>query len=571
MTKINWQRPLLALGTAAALILCALALYGFDYSINDDVTMISILNGSYSGTPDAHAIFIGYPLTWLISSLYALCPAVSWYRVVMLVIYVLSSAFLLCRLFERFPRRRALCALLFAGVVALLWMEHIVRFTFTTCGAYVTGAVVLSYALMTREDDRMPSKLLPLLGLFWLSYCVRDYFSLAGLLLLGILWLGKYHDRLLREKQCWLIPLAGIAGLALCFGVHKLAYSSEEWSAFRAYNDMRSYVQDFSGIPSYDGHEEFYQSIGLSNADRKAIIRYRYMLTDSFGTDCFEEIYHYVSELEAQKEPEPLLRTLKRTLKTTVKHYLLCDTEDVGPLQAASIALPFLLLGCAIFCSVRRRRHDWVFPLLLLAGLGCMWLYICYEGRYPLRVARSLRILTVTASLAGFALLLPPRASAPERPGGASRPRVGYAAVLLASALLLGAGLGYTWQQAGRTEPYQRASYFSYADAHPENIYLRDTQMSMYGTEEHPSFNTLSTGGWLHYSPLYDQKLERMGLGTEVHRSTLLEDNVYLMAFASEKLYAVIGVSKNTPVEYEIVDTLEGDVNVYKIYSIGES
>ena len=198
------KRRLLSLAVPAVLLLAALALYGFDYTVNDDVAMVTILNGSYTGTPDAHAIFLKYPLSWVIAALYTLLPAVSWYRVVLLGIYVLATAFLLCQLLCRLPRHPVLVSLLLAGSVALLWLGQMVRFTFSTCGAFVSGAVILSYALIPREEDLRPGKLLPLLGLFWLSYCIRNYFALAGLLFLGIIWLCKYHDRLLRERRCWM-------------------------------------------------------------------------------------------------------------------------------------------------------------------------------------------------------------------------------------------------------------------------------------------------------------------------------------------------------------------------------
>ncbi len=558
------NRRLLSLAVPAILLLAALVLYGFDYTVNDDVAMVTILNGSYTGTPDAHAIFLKYPLSWVIAALYTLLPAVSWYRVVLLSIYVLATAFLLCQLLCRFPRHPALVSLLLAGSVALLWLTQMVRFTFSTCGAFVSGAVILSYALIPREEDLRPGKLLPLLGLFWLSYCIRDYFALAGLLFLGIIWLCKYHDRLLRERRCWLIPLAGLLGLGLCVGVNTLAYSDPEWQDFLTYNEERSYVQDYSGIPSYSDNQELYDALGLTSAERDTISRYRYLLTSSFGPESFHVIYEYV--LVHEEASEPLAQTVLSTFKDTVRHYLLCSSETVGPLQVASIALPVLLLAAALWFSIRDRRHWWVFPLLILSGLACMWLYICYQGRYPPRVALSLRILTVTASAAGLALLLIQR---PARlPGQLLARRGASVAAVLAALALLGAGLGVTWLRAGREAAYQRASFYAYADEHPENVYLRDTQLTMFGSEEHPSLNTLNTGSWLHFSPLYEQKLELLGL-EEVNRDTLLEPNVYLITAAGEsRLRTVLGLGEDIPIQYEITEQL-GSVYVYKIQSIG--
>ena len=49
----------------------------FSYEVNDDATVAQILDGSYTGVPEAHAIFVRYPLSWIMQMLYRKNPAVS--------------------------------------------------------------------------------------------------------------------------------------------------------------------------------------------------------------------------------------------------------------------------------------------------------------------------------------------------------------------------------------------------------------------------------------------------------------------------------------------------------------
>lgn len=554
------RRRLLALVVSGLFLGIVLLIYGFNYSINDDPTMVSILNGSYTGTPDAHAIFLKYPLAWVIKTLYLLTTAVPWYPVVLLAIYWLAMGFLLCQFLARFPKHWLLVCALFVGGMSLLWINQIVRFTFSTCGAYVAAACSLSYALIPKEEDRKPDKLVPLLLLFWLSYCIRDYFALASLLFLAIVWLSKYYDRMFKELRCWLIPIAGVAGLALCIFCNTMAYSSPEWQAFLTYNDERSYVQDYSGIPGYDANREFYDSIGYTKRERKCVASYNYLLLEDFGPENFHQLYDYVKS----KETTPsLAHTLKSTVKDTVKHYLLLDKEKLQPLQLASFLFPAGLLLLALFLSVKDKRHYWIFPLLVLVGLGCMWLYISYNGRYPPRVALSLRIITILASLDGIAVLLTQR---PIRPGWFGK-KAGQRTLLCLSVAAVLVGGVLSWNGVGHYEAKTRAFSYSYADAHPEALFLRDTNLSYTSLEDSPSFNLISTGGWLQYSPLYEQKLAGLGV-SEIHRSTLLEPDVYLIAASSKDVRKLLGVEEDTPLVYETVAEQDG-VSIYQFISIG--
>lgn len=554
------KRRLLAFAVSGLFLGAVLLIYGFNYAINDDTAMVSILNGSYSGTPDGHAMFVKYPLTWIIKTLYTLTTAIPWYPVVLMLLYWLAMGFLLCQLLSRFPSHSLLVCALFVGGMSLLWINQIVRFTYTTCGAFVSSTVSFSYALIPKEEERKPDKLVPLLVLFSLSYCIRDYFALVSLLFCAIVWLSRYYDRMFRELRCWLVPAAAICGLALCVLCNTLAYSSPEWQNFLTYNDERSYIQDYTGIPSYEDNRALYDSLGYTKRERKCISSYSYVLLEDFGPETFHELYEYVKDNET---PPDLTKSLKKALKNTVKHYLLFDKEEFQPLQALSLIAPAALLLMALYLSVRDKRHYWIFPLLILIGLGCMWYYITYAGRYPPRVALSLRIITILSSLAGFTVLLTRRPIQLRRLSG----KAGQTLLLaLALAAVVGGGV-LSWQEVGRHAPEVRAFSYTYADAHPDAIFLRDTNLSYTIMEDSPSFNTVSTGGWLHYSPLYEQKLEKLGL-EEIHRSTLLQPNVYLITSSKRNIYKLIGLEKDTPLVYEVVAEQDG-VSIYHFSSIG--
>ena len=170
---------LLAAACVAGLMLLSFLLIDFQFNTNDDTGMIGILNGSYTGTPDGHAIFMQYPLAWLISMLYRTGIEICWYVVVLMGICILAMISVLFRLLRRLPEHRPLAAAGFLAAVAGLWLGNLLNFTFTTCGAFVAGMTVLTFALQTREEDLRPGFLANVLVLLVCAYCIRSFFCLT--------------------------------------------------------------------------------------------------------------------------------------------------------------------------------------------------------------------------------------------------------------------------------------------------------------------------------------------------------------------------------------------------------
>lgn len=565
---------LLSLAVPAAFVAVILLVFRFAYDVNDDPTMVGILSGSYTGTPDGHAIYIHYPLSWMISMLYRILPGPRWYVITMMVICVLALAFLLSRLLDRFPKYSFAVSALFFGTLCLLWIQPVVRFTFSTCGALVTACTALSYALIPREEELKPAKLIPVLVLLCLTYCIRDYFALVALMFLGIVWLFKHYDRMFREWRCWLVPLTGALALGLCLGCDALAYSSPDWQAFLNYDDERSYLMDYVGVPDYEDYPEIYDSFGYGAREVYCIQKHTYGLLEGYSPEVIHQLYTAVRADEAAKPSPSLLRTVKSTVKNTVKTYLPGADTKISPLIAASILGPVLLVLAAVILSVRDRRHFWVFPLLTLFGLGCLWLYICYNGRTPMRVMLSLRLFCVAASLIGFVMLyeLHSKAAeaAPADRGGKAQTTSNALPVILICVAALAVFGGFLWARdhVGREIQEGPAPYHAYAQAHPENIYVWLPSGDWTKLEGHQT-NAIPSGSWLYFSPLYWEKTARLGLEDGMNRSVLLRPNVYLIILEDRDVRKRLGVPKDYPLEYEIVDRLDGGFVVYQFTSIG--
>ena len=58
--------------------------------------------------------------------------------------------------------------------------------------------------------------------------------------------------------------MVGLLGIMV---FEKEAYGSEEWQTYLSYNDERSMVYDYYGVPAYEENREFYEKIGLKEYD----------------------------------------------------------------------------------------------------------------------------------------------------------------------------------------------------------------------------------------------------------------------------------------------------------------
>ena len=94
------------------------------YYLNDDVAMRSILSGAYTGSPDGHAVYMGYPLSALLSALYGLTEKlglfIPWFDLFLAGCILLAGVGILggCYKTGEKPWMRVILALLGLAVIA---------------------------------------------------------------------------------------------------------------------------------------------------------------------------------------------------------------------------------------------------------------------------------------------------------------------------------------------------------------------------------------------------------------------------------------------------------------------
>ncbi|MCD8019056.1 MAG: hypothetical protein LUF92_05550 [Clostridiales bacterium] len=587
----------------------------FSYEVNDDAAIAQILDGSYTGSPDGHAIFIRYPLSFIMKFLYEKNPTVriggaeysdlNWYIGVIVILEILALTAVLFRILNYFTYNRILLCILFDVGFMALWLPCFSKMTFSTAAAFMGCMGLLFFGLERKEEAWRPWNLL-LLGIFLASsWCLRKpcfYMVLPFLLIELVL---KYHIHFFRSVKPWVVfSFVGVLFAGLVF-LNNQMYGSQGWQQYYIYNHERAYLQDYVGFPEYESNEDFYESLGINENASYAMANYTYCLVDAFETSWVEETYEYVKAQEAASENQiseemtaetqtsgdgisenqsstgqsSLWKSIKKAVKKARK-YLLKKNQTSTELKNASFYFCLLLIPVflitVLFCW-KKKIAESIRNLLrifsMLAVMAMEWVYLAMNGRFPQRVEETIRLLMFCVGLLLVCKLLWQWRDNPFT----HIPVILQIIVLIV--FLQAEPFDATITEVVGTQEYNlqygadKAQVLSYCGERQDSYYILDT--TSFGKTSRPSDdmkqgNWILSGSWVAYSPLYEEKLEAIGtesLGSEF----LLQDNVYIITKGKKNISKMLGLSGNQTVETEIVDEIMTDNNlIYEVYSVTE-
>lgn len=580
----------------------------FSYEVNDDATIAQILDGSYTGTPDGHSIFVRYPLSWIIKTLYEKNPAlhlggetfqnVNWYVAVIVVLEVFALTVVLFRMLNYFTYNRILICILYDVGFVFLWLPCFSNMTFSTAAAFMGCMGVLFFGLERREEAWRPWNLLILGTLLLSAWCLRKQCFLMVLPFLCIELIFKYHIFFFRSVKPWFIGTFLAVFLGAAFFWNGQMYSSREWKDYLQYNQDRAYLQDYVGFPKYNKkHKAFYDAAGIGENGRDAMAKYTYCLVDGFSLDWVEKTWTYV---KGQEKEMPLAARMKKAVPKAEK-YLLKGKQTEEWLKEASF-YPFLLLVplavlTALYLLVKMLQESmekispdttlpdkgvgsYLWTLLSIVVMSVIlwleWVYLAMNGRFPQRVEETIRLLTLCVGVMLVCKIL----YFWKRNRLTHMPTVLQVVVL---ALFLNSGLVSTQltriqgvQQYHLQYAAEKAEVLAYCGTHKDSWFILDTRSFTKMSRPDDDLrqgNWFMSGSWTAYSPLYTEKLAAAGTGS-LGSEFLLRDNVFLITKEKKNMSALLGLPENRQAESEIVDEIMSSGNnfymVYKITGITE-
>ena len=385
--------------------------FDFYYDLNDDTAMKDILSGTYTGVPDGHSIQMLYPLGFCISILYKMMPVIPWYGIFLCGCQFLAVWICFCSLLRQSTvgsRKKTWLLLLTAATGSLFLYEFVfIQYT-VTAGLLAVAALVRLCASPKAGETGFFRYHIVTIVLIVLAFYLRTEMLMLLCPFLGIAGLWQIFGECAQEKDVlskrniWIrYSLLAVCVLVL-MGVGMLtdraAYSSPEWKSFRQFFDDRTSVYDFYGIPDYEVHREFYEEIGLSEAEYTLLINYNFDLDEEINTETMSRLAEYAAQIQEQG----MLHRLYLSAYTYVYRFVHGQEIIFDLLLAVSY---FFLAKVAL----RGKRPQLLGKLVLLFSMRtAIWLFLLYMGRVPERITHPLYLIEL--ALLGMLFLLDTKA-----------------------------------------------------------------------------------------------------------------------------------------------------------------
>lgn len=364
--------------------------------INDDWGMYSTLSGAYLGYPDAHVLFFLYPLSWILSKLYTLNSSIPWYGLFLHGIHILCIYLVYRRALLLWKKHTGSEAVFWPALSLLCVLFLIVdlnvicEIQYTTTAGFCAASALFLF-LTSKSDEGSAAFLrgnIPTLLLAWLTFCMRQNVLFMMIPIAGMLWLSKWvlsNHRFYSDYFLKLLVFAGILclGMGILYGMHRIAYSGEEWSDFIRINHYRERVGDFYTWPEYEECAAKLKKLGISE---ETYLRRKYgapYIGHQMSLEDWEQMHQIAKECYQART------SLKERFKNILTGSLTVFLFQNG-MQPLNLCVAFLFLVTLLAIVTRRNLVALAVYLLFLAGRTVTWGYILFEGRFPKRIIQPL-------------------------------------------------------------------------------------------------------------------------------------------------------------------------------------
>ena len=499
------------------------------FATNDDVMLKAILTGDITGSPDAHLIYVMYPLGWLLKSLYTINAKVPWYDGFITVLHLAVYFLVMFRTGRIFASRkigeRILLTVLAGVVIFTIDFPYLIWHQYTSLAATVAAVSLYFYLTAEKREEGLHAGEQIVIGLFLLlSLWLRKQVFIMALPLLGLAFLLRLSGKFKAKRL--ILPGVLAVLIALSFLAEKKAYSSDEWQEFLAYNTYRTDVYDYYLLPPYEENVQEYTNLGIDEKDMFPLAEWDLGLFPGYQ----KENMKGMAELSgnAWKNLHYQKWEIKHTLKNVLNLILHQDIQPIGWILTAVtvLSIPGLFI-------LKKKKAAFMVILSVLYE-GAFVTYFTFRGRFPERVSYGLYLLEFIFIAGVWIHCLTNVGQTEESKRKNILPAVSIAllAVMAVVLVIRIVGFGKQYKQyVNKTDEWNTAN--TYFASHPENVYyVKTSSFASYGEEmfkesTYEGNNFLRIGSWIMGSPLYEKKVSALSLSGESSKALYKDANTY--------------------------------------------
>ena len=363
--------------------------------------------------------------------------------------------------------------------------------------------------------------------------------------------------------------------------IHTVAYSGSEWKEFVRFFDNRTELYDYQFVPSYEGNEAFYDSIGLKKEEVTLLENYNFGIDSDITADTLKQVADYAKSLKGDNSS--LITRMKAAMPDY--KYILRYGQENDPYGRNLRELYLVAMLMLVILLIRNHRIIGLWqPALLFIVRSGLWIYMISTGRYPARITHSLYFIELV-------LLIGMIINESKKEKQKRFPMAAVLAIML-FALFSVSVFAINYQKV-QIEISQRdkaneekQALNDYCKAHPDNFYFVDVYSFCSSMEDHVEYsekifvnvdNSINNydylGGWIMNSPHTWDKLAYYGITKdkdEIEKGILDKDNAYII-IRDDRDIDWIKEYYNAKRDIEI-DASETDriADAFGVYSIGK-
>jgi hypothetical protein len=205
---------------------------------NDDVIMLLFASGKYTGTPEAHLVFINYIYGHVLKFLYSERPGIEWYSVLFALINIISITVISWSILNK--RQQNFYVIIFLAIFYLLEIRFIELFQFTTIAAICALAGII-LIICNKNYQRTTGSVL-----FILASLIRFDAAFLVLLIISPVFLQFVfiNKKFLFAKPIRFLLIAIGFSFFFKFLDNRSLQNDKSWKYYSDYNKERGKIND---------------------------------------------------------------------------------------------------------------------------------------------------------------------------------------------------------------------------------------------------------------------------------------------------------------------------------------
>ena len=519
------------------------------YQVCDDVMIMKLISGQYTGKPSIHGVFVIFPFTLILKVLYLINNKLDWYAISLILCECIFYSITMYKIIKRINNRNAkiITLLISSLLITLFFPTYLSQITFTEVSIFVMICINILFLLY---EGKKSEKILIILGTA-IAYTIRSSGCMMMLPMLVPIGLYKSYKDRQKLKEYFVLALEVTIGIALIIVSNNILDSTSGWKQYNKYNVIRSkfydyYAEEISKFPD-EKRKELYEKSGITNEEADLIFSYYLGLDEKSPTkleklvETYEKYYYNVQ-----------FNDISNTAKDMIKNYKIYI---------------FLIGGLFLLNFITAIiKKDWKLLILLIELTSVLIIilsYLIFKGRIIDRVMKPLFFYNIVIY---FIILFFNKDIRYNYEEICNNKTIFIIVVLLLTFIEI-----ISSKKMGEIESAKRIeiSNDQYYKENIDKFYIYAVghgagEETIHLIRDNSENNCMSFGDWIAFSPAYYEKLSNNHVKNI--KELCLKDNVYVVLNYKRKIED-IGILDET-LKYEKVEELDKVYTKFYVYRI---